>query len=186
MSQDALAQLAEKQHWIAPFEQPAQDLVHTAFARFGPAGHTLRNLLHGTWLHEPLHVILVEVPVGAWTCTVAFDALAAMGARSLNTAADATLALGLAGAVGAAVTGVNDWADTKGAPRRIGAIHGLLNVASTALFAASLFGRRRGGPRRRARLFAALGYVTVSLAAHLGGNLIYEHGVGVQDKKPLV
>ena len=186
VSNDPLARLAEAQHWVAPLEQPAQDAVHSFFALFGPNAHTIRNLLHGTWLHEPLHAVLVEVPVGAWTATVVFDTLAAAGVRKLNTAADATLVLGLVSALGAAVTGANDWADVKGPARRIGAVHGLLNVAATGLFAAALFGRGRSGSRGRARALAALGYVVVSLSAHLGGNMVYEHGVGVQDTQPLV
>ena len=39
--------------------------------------------------------------------------------------------------------------------------------------------------RTTARLLAFAGYAFVSLSAHLGGIMIYEHGVGVKDKKPL-
>jgi len=31
--------------------------------------------LNGTWLGEPLHVVLTDVPVGAWTVAMAFDLL---------------------------------------------------------------------------------------------------------------
>ncbi len=188
MSKDPLAQLAERQTWTAPYEEPLQHAVHALFAKLGPAGHTVRNILHGTWLNEPLHAVLVEVPVGAWTGTVVFDGLAALtGSKSMDTAADATLALGLVGALAAATTGMNDWADTEGAPKRIGIVHAALNVAAVGLFGASCALRlRKSRPRTAARVLGGLGYVVVSASAHLGGNLVYEHGVGVQDTQPLV
>ncbi len=186
ISKDPLAALAERQSWLAPLEAPAQAAIRDAFDVFGEKRHAVRNTVHGTWLNEPLHAILVEIPVGSWTGTLVFDTLAALGAgEKLDHAADATLILGLVGAVGAAVTGMNDWADTKGAPRRIGAVHALLNIAATGLFAASWLQRRRNSSRSAARALAALGFVVVSASAHLGGNLVYEHGVGVQDQVPL-
>ncbi len=193
LSKDPLARLAERQTFTAPYEQPAQAAIRNAFNIFGPARTSVRNLLHGTWLHEPLHVILVEVPIGAWTCTVAFDALAACGVSSMDVPADATLVLGLAGAAGAAITGLNDWADVEGPPRRLGAVHAISNVLATGLFALSLYARakaakgggRRKGSRTTARLLAFAGYAVVSASAHLGGIMIYEHAVGVQDKVPL-
>ena len=187
ISKDPLARLAEGQHWLEPIEQPLQDAVHEAFAALGEErGTRVRNLLHGTWLNEPLHAILVEIPVGSWTGTVVFDGLAALGGgEALDHAADATLVLGLVAAMAAATTGMNDWADTTGAPRRIGIVHALLNVAATGLFGAAWWSRRREGGRATGRALAALGYVVVSASAHLGGNLVYEHGIGVQDRVPL-
>ncbi len=186
ISKDPLAALAERQQWLAPAEAPAQEAIRDAFSVFGENRQAVRNALHGTWLNEPLHAILVEIPVGSWTGTVVFDTLAALGAgEKLDHAADATLILGLVGAIGAAVTGMNDWADTEGAPRRIGAVHALLNVAAVGLFGAAWLQRRKSGSRATARALAALGYVVVSASAHLGGNLVYEHGVGVQDEVPL-
>ena len=101
--------------------------------------------LHGTWLHEPLHAILTDVPVGAWTATIAFDALGTVaGTEAFNTAADGTLALGLLGAIGAGVTGMTDWSRIEqAAPRRIGAVHGILNVLATGLFVGSCVARAK-------------------------------------------
>jgi len=186
MSKDPLARLAERQQWTAPFEEPLQDAVRGVFSSMEKNGHAIRNALHGTWLHEPLHSIIVEVPTGSWTGTVVFDTIAAMsGSKNMDIAADATIVLGLVGAVGAAVTGMNDWADTEGAPRRIGAVHAALNVVSLGLFGASWLARRKRGSRTTARVLAAVGYVVISASAHLGGNLVYEHGIGVQDTQPL-
>ncbi len=186
VSKDPIARIAEQQHWLAPVEQPVQDAIHTAFNSLGSAGPAVRRALHGNWLHEPLHAVLTDVPVGSWTAAVVFDTLAALGAdRSLNKAADAAIALGLVSAVGAAITGMNDWADTEGGPRRIGSVHALLNIAGTALFGVSLIARRRERARSIGRWLAVAGIGVISLSAHLGGNLVYEHGIGVQDTKPL-
>ncbi len=159
-----------------------QDAVHAAFGSLGPSAKTIRDLLHGTWLHEPLHAVITDIPIGSWTAAVIFDVLGVLGAgRSLDTAANACVMVGLGGAVAAAITGLNDWSELESAPRRIGLVHGLLNVGGLALFATSLVARRRGS-RSSGRAYAALGYLMNSVAAHLGGNLVYEHGVSVAGK----
>src|SRR5262245_17129390 len=56
----------------------------------------IRNFLNGTWLGEPLHVILTDLPIGAWTIAIAFDVLDLMGAgRGFALAADRSIAMGL-------------------------------------------------------------------------------------------
>ena len=179
ISHDPLARLAETGDWIAPHTEVAiQRSVWNVYQDL--LGPKLRGILHGDWLHEPLHVILVEIPVGAWTATILFDALAVIApSKNLDFAADATLLLGLAGAAGSAVTGMNDWSEIKPrAARRIGPVHGLLNIAATGLYVASAIARSRSS-RASGRALGALGYLLVSASAHLGGNLIYEHGIGI-------
>src|ERR1700761_6488739 len=39
----------------------------------------LRNFLNGTWLGEPLHVVLTDVPIGAWAAAMIFDAVSLVG-----------------------------------------------------------------------------------------------------------
>ena len=187
ISKDAVARWAEQQHWLTPAsEQALQETIKASFKPFGASADKVRSVLHGDWLHEPLHVVMTDVPVGSWTAAVVFDAIAAVsGSRRVDYAADACVLLGLAGAVGAAVTGANDWAEIDdAAPRRIGAVHALLNVVATGLFAWSALSRRKAATRTRARSVAALGCALVAVSAHLGGNLIYEHGIGVEASKP--
>ena len=63
----------------------------------------IRNFLNGTWLGEPLHVVLTDLPVGAWTAAMVFDALdTVLGCRDFEIAADTSIAIGIAGALGAA------------------------------------------------------------------------------------
>ncbi len=186
ISKDPVARIAERQSWItAEAQDAAQKSIADTLDSLG--GRKLREVLHGTWLHEPLHAVLTDVPVGSWTAAVAFDAVGAIsGSETMDTAADACLGLGLLGAIGASITGMNDWAEVKAeAPRRIGAVHALLNVAATGFFVWSLVARRGSGGRAKGRALAALGYVVVSASAHLGGNMIYQHGVGVEGRSPL-
>lgn len=186
VSADPLARLAERQTWISEgAEIAAQEAIRSVLGGESAKGAKIRELLHGTWLHEPLHAIMTDVPVGSWTAAVVFDLLGTLAAsEKLNFAADALVALGLAGAMGASVTGMNDWAEVKReAPRKIGAVHALLNVTAAGLFGASMFERRKKGSRKAARLWALGGFVVLSASAHLGGNMIYEHGIGVERGK---
>ena len=177
MRNDDLVGKIGQQEWINPAEETLQKLVHKAFQFRG--GQDVKNFLHGTWVGHPLHAILTDIPIGAWTATIMFDALDSMQARrEYRVAADAALALGFAGALGAAATGITDWQDIDPPARRIGLVHGLLNVVSVTLFGSSLFARRRGS-RTTGRNLAALGYAVSVAAAHLGGNLVYDQKIGV-------
>jgi nitrite reductase/ring-hydroxylating ferredoxin subunit/uncharacterized membrane protein len=176
----------EQQEWLNPAEEGLQNLVHKAFRFRG--GQQVKNFLHGTWIGHPLHAILTDIPIGAWTAAIAFDALDSISPRrGYSLAADTAVTLGVAGAVGAAAAGLTDWQDIDPPARRIGLVHGLLNVASVVLFGASLFARRRGS-RASGRGLAAIGYAVSVAAARLGGNLVYEQKVGVDhtssDKLP--
>ncbi len=182
VSTDPLAQLAERQNWVGTeTELELQKTVTETVRRIG--GDGLRRALHGDWLHEPLHAVLTDVPVGSWTGTVVFDTAAAITKyKTLDSAADATLVLGLVGATAAAVTGMNDWAEIQSpAARRIGLVHATLNIAATGLFIASWAARSQKA-RSVGRVLAAIGLVVVSASAHLGGNLVYEHGIGMADR----
>jgi nitrite reductase/ring-hydroxylating ferredoxin subunit/uncharacterized membrane protein len=182
MKENGVINKIEQQEWLKPAEEGLQKLVHKAFEFKG--GRQTKNFLHGTWIGHPLHVILTDVPIGAWTLAIAFDALDSMTARrQYQIAADTAVGFGIAGAVGAAATGLTDWQDIDPPARRIGLLHGLLNIASVALFGSSLVARRR---ERRAtgRGLAALGYAISVAAAQLGGNLVYDHKIGVDHSVP--
>ena len=133
-----------------------------------------RDFLYGTWLGHSLHAAVIPVPVGSWSATMLFDLIGE------ERAADLTLALGLVGAAGAAVTGAAQWQDTTNqeAPRRLGALHALLNVAATGLMAGSWLMRRQG-KRTSGVALSTLGLGVNLASAWLGGELAYELGIGV-------
>lgn len=163
-----------------PVDEKLQKLLDKAlYANGQPSAQKIRNFLNGTWLGEPLHPILTDLPIGAWTVAIIFDALdLTCKRREFSLAADTSVAIGLVGAAGAAVAGMADWSDVDPPARRGGLIHGLMNVGATALFTTSLVLRKRKS-RSSARVFAGLGYAVLSYSAHLGGKLVYKQRVGV-------
>ena len=163
-----------------PVDETVQRILDKALYAGGrPEAQKLRNFLNGTWLGEPLHVVLTDVPVGAWTAAMIFDLLGLiLHRKELASAADISIGIGLAGAAGAAVTGATDWSDVDPPARRLGLVHGLLNLGGTAIFATSLVLRRKKS-RRSGFIASALGYAVMGYAARLGGKLVYEHRVGV-------
>ncbi|TDC53007.1 iron-sulfur protein [Actinomadura sp. KC345] len=135
----------------------------------------VRNLLSGTNLGHPLHPMLTDVPIGAWTMAGLLDAV---GGREAEPAADLLVTAGIAAAVPTALTGANDWSDTLGGERRVGLVHAAANSAALMLYAASLAARRRGDRGKGKALgFAGLGVMAAS--AYLGGHLSFSRGVNV-------
>ncbi|MGE0128569.1 MAG: Rieske 2Fe-2S domain-containing protein [Blastocatellales bacterium] len=179
MTSETAIDLIARQDWLERTAGAAQPAVINAFKAGGKAGQKIKNFLHGSWFGHPLHPALTDVPLGAWTVAFVFDAMAEGNRRrEYSRAADAAVTIGLIGAAGAAVTGLTDWSGTGGRARRVGLMHGLLNVGATALYGASLWMRRRGD-RRAGRNLAYLGYAVSLSSAYLGGHLVFGEQVGV-------
>jgi nitrite reductase/ring-hydroxylating ferredoxin subunit/uncharacterized membrane protein len=173
------ARALESQDGLRPVEDGLQRAVAAFFRAGGAPGRVVKNLLHGTWLGHPLHAVLTDVPVGAWTAALVLDALdARAGDGRWSRPADGAVAVGVAGAGAAALAGLTDWQHTDGAPRRTGLVHAALNVVALGLYAGSLLQRRRGA-RRRGRRLAGAGFGVLITAAYLGGRLVYHHRIGV-------
>lgn len=154
-------------------------LTAVADATLKEAPQALLNTLHGTRFGHPLHPAIIAVPLGAWSVSSLLDLWeAATGDKTFSPGADAALGIGLLGSIGAAATGLNDWRHTDGQARRVGALHGILNLVSIGLFANSWVLRRRGS--RSAGICSALsGFALSGLAGWLGGHLVSRERVGV-------
>jgi nitrite reductase/ring-hydroxylating ferredoxin subunit/uncharacterized membrane protein len=179
MATEALMKVVDQQEALDRLSDQIQPLVRDSFKSAGPAGRELKNMLHGTWLGHPLHPALTDVPLGAWTAALALDAMESIsGRRELGAGADAAIAVGLVGAAGAAVTGLTDWSETNGRARKVGLMHGLMNVGATVLYTTSLVLRRKN--KRSAGMgLAMLGYAVSSASAYLGGHLVFGEQIGV-------
>ena len=175
---DTAIDVIDRQTWVNTAAETLQPAVRQAFEGMGEVGRRAKDTLHGVWLGHPLHPALTDVPIGAWTTALVFDTLEAMGTRGFARAADAAVTIGLAGAAGAAVTGLTDWSETDGRAKRVGLTHGLLNLTAAGLYGASLWLRRRN-QRPEARGCALAGYSLVMASAYLGGNLVYDQQIGV-------
>jgi uncharacterized membrane protein len=169
--------LVEEQRWLGSLGETLQPLVQDALQSLGDGA---KDLLHGKWLGHPLHPVLTDIPVGAWTAALVIDAVELIsGNDGAGDAADLAVGVGLAGALGAAVAGAADWSETDGSARTIGVAHALLNVAATGLYATSL-AMRRGGSRRAGIGVSLLGYAIASASAYLGGHLVFGESIGVE------
>src|SRR5919108_5990774 len=121
---EAAIELVEQQHWLDGVADPLQMAVTALFAAGGQFGRRVRDFLHGTWLGHPLHPLLTDIPLGAWTTALLLDALGTRR-RGFSRAADHAIGVGLAGGVAAAVTGLTDWQHTRGGDPRLGVTHAL-------------------------------------------------------------
>lgn len=177
MRSDGISAAVARQEWLNPVEEILQKAVRAALSR-GKGTRKVKDFLHGTWIEGPLHVILTDIPIGSWTAAIVCDSLESLtGNEAMGDAARYAIGIGLAGAVGAAITGLTDWSDVDEPARRIGIVHAALNVAGVALFTSSLISRRRSIQRGKA--LAALGFACSTMAAYFGGKLVYQQGIGV-------
>src|SRR5436305_998869 len=64
---------------------------------------TVKDTLAGTWLGHPLHPVLTDIPIGAWSSAFFLDYLGGKKARS---ASDALIGIGILSAIPTAVSGL--------------------------------------------------------------------------------
>lgn len=136
----------------------------------------VKNATTGSWLGHPLHPLLTDLPVGAWTGASLLDLL---GGRPARGGADALVAFGVAASVPTIATGAADWADyNDDRVRRVGLVHALANSVGVTLQVASLAARRTGHRGAGTALsLASLG--AVAAGGYLGGHLAYGLASGV-------
>lgn len=171
-----IAEVVGSQEWIDPVAETLERAVSGTFQR--ETGRLAKDALHGTWLGHPLHPVLTDVPIGAWMMAQVFDALdAADGGGRYEDAARVCITTGLVGAVGAAITGLTDWSETGGKSRRIGLVHGLLNITATSLFLTSALLRRRH-KTTGAVAASSTGFAFAMAGAYLGGTLVFDREIG--------
>ena len=170
----------DRQGWLEPVADFLQKVVAGAYKLLGKPGRDVKTLLNGTWLGHPLHPVLTDIPLGAWTLAVLFDIIYLFkGTHGWISAADLAVFVGLLGALGSALTGYTDWSTTFGRERRVGIAHGLLNTAVIVVYLVSLIIRVTHGSRGLAIVLALIGYGIVLTAAFLGGDLVFSIGTGV-------
>jgi nitrite reductase/ring-hydroxylating ferredoxin subunit/uncharacterized membrane protein len=171
-------QVLKRQTWLDHSGASLQDFIQGLYTQGGQTGRKIADFLHGTWLGHPLHPVITDVPIGAWTVAVALDALDGDGNSGVGTAADAAIGLGVASAIAAAAAGFTDWTHLTGESRRTGFAHALLNIASLGFFIGSL-AARKSHDRDSGRMLALIGYMAAGISAYLGGDLVFRQKVGV-------
>lgn len=125
----------------------------------------VRQVLGGRGLGHPLHPALIHLPVGCWTSAAVLELAGRRGGTTVLTA------VGVAGAVPAALTGWNDWQSLSRPQQRLGVVHAASNVVAATLYAGSLAAGRR---TRAGRALAWAGFAAAGTGAFLGGHLAYQ------------
>jgi nitrite reductase/ring-hydroxylating ferredoxin subunit/uncharacterized membrane protein len=168
---ETLVERIEEFALLDPVSESLQQVVRTVV----PEDSTIKDLLSGTWLGHPLHPLLTDAVVGAWTSALVLDLI---GGKDAHEGADRLVGLGVLAAVPTAAAGLSDWAELRDASRRVGSVHAIGNTTALVLHALSWNARRRGD-RRRGFLLSAAGYGAATFSAWLGGHLSFVKGVGV-------
>jgi nitrite reductase/ring-hydroxylating ferredoxin subunit/uncharacterized membrane protein len=174
----------EHQEWLDRPSYRFEHLLSFGYNALGGARNTVTNALHGAWLGHPVHPPLASLTSGALGTTVALDALSLLPGQPATEVLDASrfasraLGLGILASIGSAITGTTDWQHTHEEARRVGLVHGLVNLAATALYAQSWWDRRQGR-HRRGIVLTALGYAITLGGSYLGGALVFESGIGI-------
>jgi len=165
-------QLIERMPWLDGVAEKLQTVWKPVVGENAP--RPLKDALVGVWLGHPLHPAVVQLPIGFWTSSLALDLV------KNEDAADLLVALGLASSVPAMATGAAQWFDATGdmQPRRLGALHAMVNTAAAGFYAASLIARKQGN-RSTGVALATTGFLLVNAGGWLGGDLAYDLGIGV-------
>lgn len=146
----------------------------------GPYGH-------------PFHPILVTVPIGAWVCSLVFDLstrINSAGSRPLTDASYWLIAIGLVGAVTAALFGLMDLLriPRRTTALRVGLTHLVLNLAVVGLYIGN-FAWRHNSYYDSAKvmggqiILSAVAIALLGASGWLGGMLAYRYGVRVADEQ---
>jgi len=156
--------------WSKPFGEFNHRWLTALFRPIRP----VKDFLDGTWLGHPVHAAVTDVPVGAMTVSIVADLI------GQPLVADVAMLLGVLAMVAAAVTGLADYADVDGNARNRATVHGTLMVVTLAVYLVSLV-IRAGNPVSRTIpiLIGIVGYLLLSLAAAIGGDLVYLIGTHV-------
>jgi uncharacterized membrane protein len=125
----------------------------------------VRSILHGDATGIPLHIILTDVPFGAWFMAVYLDLFPDTGTQR---AATRLVGLGVLAAAPTALTGWAEWALAGRATQRVGIVHAGLNGVAVLIFLGSWTARLRGRHRLGVRL-ARVGALLLIAGGFLGG-----------------
>lgn len=140
----------------------------------------IKIFLNGAWLEHPLHPLLTDVPVGAWTAAILLDLIALIfHASGLGAASAIVTGLGILAALAAIASGFMDWMDVDPPELAIGITHATINIIATILFIISFALAWANNWEIRWRVFipALLGYLVVAVGSYIGGSLVFRRGV---------
>jgi nitrite reductase/ring-hydroxylating ferredoxin subunit/uncharacterized membrane protein len=159
-----------QERWSKPFGDFNHRWLSALFRPIRP----IKDFLDGTWLGHPVHAAVTDVPIGAMTISLIADLI------GQPLVADVSMLIGVLAMVASAATGLADYADVDGTARNRATVHGTLMTITLVIYAFSLL-IRAGHPADRLApiVLAIVGYLILTLAAEIGGDLVYLVGTHV-------
>lgn len=170
-----------RQGWLDPVGETIQKAVGAFYDSLGAPGKSLKDLMHGTTvLGHPLHPAITDLPIGAWSVGVLADWLFVTTGRVPAVAGDLGLAIGVAAAIVAAMTGYTDHHETVGHGRRAATVHGLTMTVVVVIELVSM-GMRLWAPDMRtgAIALATGAWLLAVVGGYVGGHLTFAMGTVV-------
>jgi len=152
--------------WMVRAVEPA--------ARRLVAREPVRRVLHGDSTGVPLHLIVRDLPYGAWFMAQFLDLFSDPGSMR---AARRLVGLGVVTAVPTAVTGWAEWALADRVVRRVGIVHAAVQGGAVLIFLGSWVARIQDRPNLGVRL-ARLGGLSLAVGGFLGGHMSRGHRAG--------
>ncbi len=158
----------------AGWSKPFGDFNHRWLGALFRPIRPLQGFLNGTWLGHPVHAAITDVPIGAMTVSVLADLI------GQHLVADVAMVIGVLGMLGAAVTGLADYAEVDGNARNRATVHGTVMVVTLGVYLVSLLIRSSDPPDRLpAVIVGIVGYLLLLLGGEIGGDLVYLIGTHV-------
>jgi nitrite reductase/ring-hydroxylating ferredoxin subunit/uncharacterized membrane protein len=158
----------------ARWSKPFGDFNHRWLTALFRPIRPIKDFLDGTWLGHPVHAAVTDVPIGAMTVSLIADLI------GQPLIADVSMLVGVLAMVAAAVTGLADYTDVDGNARNRATVHATLMVVTLLVYVLSLV-IRAGQPVDRLVpiVLGVVGYLLLSLAAAIGGDLVFLIGTHV-------
>src|SRR5947199_4666720 len=147
----------------------------------------LKDFLEGKPLGHPIHPMLVHFPIGLFFLSLLLDIASFVfpNVPNLVLASFYAISLGVITALLAAVPGFADYTDIRRdhPGKRTATAHMVLNLIVVALYAINLAVRFSADVDLRvhplAFLLSLVGVALLSVSGYLGGQLVYDEGIGV-------
>jgi nitrite reductase/ring-hydroxylating ferredoxin subunit/uncharacterized membrane protein len=153
--------------------------IHAAVLSGGDGARKAVDALHGVWLGHPLHPVLTDIPIGAWTLGVLCDLVAAQrGSDEAARMGDTLTIIGAVAAVPTAIAGIADYSAIDESAIPLATAHGLLNSAGLVLNLLSIRDRATGN-RSRGVMLSTVAFGILNASAWMGGEMVYHKRVGV-------
>lgn len=157
--------------------------IHHAVMAGGEPTRKLADILHGTWLGHPLHPVLTDVTIGAWSMGVVFDGIAAVtNSDACRNVAEKVIIAGTISAAPTAISGLADFSTFPEWAANSASLHAMGNTVAVGLYIWSIRERRRGNHGRGA-IISTIAFGLSGFSAWLGGHMVYKQKVGVNHRE---